>query len=100
MHHNIWQDTSDKHTSVDGRNKLEKQLLRRFRFSVLVCGHNHRLCFANTTTPKTHYRMYRCSLPTLSSRRREYESGYLNWDLSHVGTNVGPILTEFGNENN
>ena len=116
MHHNIWQDSSDKHSSVDGRNKLEKLLLRRFKFSVLgnfffffilflfnsfffqVCGHNHRLCFANTTTPKTHFRMYRCSLPTLSSRKREYESGYLKWDLNHFGTNVGPILIEFENE--
>jgi hypothetical protein len=79
-HHSLWQDEGgDKHTPLDRRRRLEADLLGPFQFSTYIHGHNHRFTYQNTTTPKTGLRIRRIAVPTMCTRNRSYERGFLSW---------------------
>ena len=52
-----------------------------FGFASFIHGHNHRYSYQDTHCPKTGYRIRRVSAPTISTRNKQFEKGWLVWDL-------------------
>ncbi len=82
-HRSIWQESGDKHTGLIKRRRLEEGLISQYPFVSYIHGHNHRYVFADTTTPKLGRPIYRLGIPTLSTRNRNWQRGYIHWDFPY-----------------
>lgn len=90
-HHSLWQDEGgDKHVPLDRRRRLEDELLGKYGFSTYIHGHNHRFTYQNTTTPKIGVRIRRIAVPTMCTRNRSFERGFVGWQPHE--TQVEPDL--------
>jgi hypothetical protein len=93
----MWRDGGniDKHAAMSRRRRLEEKLLKRFRFHSYIHGHNHRYCFQNTNCPKTSCRIRRVSAPTISTRNKQWEKGFLQWTAARIADGGEPVMVAF-----
>jgi len=82
-HRSLWQESGDMHTNMVKISRLEDQLLSCYPFATYIHGHNHRYVFADTTTPRRAIPIRRLGLPTLSTRNRHWQRGYVSWNLPY-----------------
>jgi len=78
-HRSLWSDAEDEHGRMVRKERLERELLEPLGFTSFIHGHNHRFEHGDTTTPRIGYRINRIALPTLSSRDRGWERGWVRW---------------------
>jgi len=83
------------------RNRLEKELLKPFRFSTFIHGHNHLLSPLRQPTPKKGFELDRLAVPTLSRRdRKPHPPGFLRWTPGAepvvVALTEDPVLDQTG----
>lgn len=82
-HRSLWKESGDKHPGMIKKHRLEDRLIRHFPFVSYIHGHNHRYVFSNTTTPRLGIPINRLGLPTLSTRNRNWQRGYVRWDFPY-----------------
>lgn len=82
-HRSLWKESGDQHSRMVNPRLLEGSLLRHFSFRSFIHGHNHRFLFAQTSTPKLGLPITRLALPTLSTRNRHWQRGYVRWDAPY-----------------
>ena len=78
-HRSLWAEADDRHGQMHKVERLERELLLRFRFASFIHGHNHRFTAAVTTTPAVGHKTVRVSAPTLSLRNRKESRGWVKW---------------------
>ncbi|MEW6078456.1 MAG: metallophosphoesterase [Thermodesulfobacteriota bacterium] len=88
-HRSIWRESGDMHHGMGKRGRLEKMLLKPFRFHSFIHGHNHRFVYSQTSTPRMAMPIIRLAVPTLSMRNKNWQPGYVSWEKN---CNVPPKL--------
>ena len=82
-HRSIWRESGDRHSGMIKRRRLEDSLLKHFSLHTFIHGHNHRFVFAHTSTPKLGIPILRLALPTLSTRNKNWQAGYVRWNAPY-----------------
>jgi len=80
-HRSLWSNAEDDHGRMVRKGRLERELLEPLEFHTFIHGHNHRFVCEDRETPRTGYGIRRIALPTLSSRDRGWERGWVSWRL-------------------